>query len=442
MKSKKLVFIKKKTLLLLGVLAILVLLAGCSAGTPNADRIKSDLNASDIVGSKEFFGKNDPQMVPVTKVSVVDKSVEDDECEIKCNVVLEDNNYRIDAQVTAYYSKFDEWSFERYEIGEFSIIPNSGVPNSLIKQRAEAMVMSSVGNIVENAYVTNIAHDFDKDAKSDYVTFDLSARGYITRMNVKVSARYSFDTYWRVEEFGGEVIDYEWLLNDLVGTTWSGSVGIGATRTIIFNSVDTANKTMNISYYSSQDDCSYEIAEHNDSKAIKVYLPNESFTDQMWILGNGSIRYGKPGGLGGMLGIRDDNKVNAEVIIDGVEDTSDQYDIQQPTTEETKNSPIVPVVLLIIAGIIVVIVVMKKLSKTPTSKLDVVSSIEEDTPDAFEVADSEFETTIIHKKDAKIKTDDDSKSRLKTTFKAASEESAVSSSEEKSGDWFKSAGDL
>ena len=50
--------IKKINVFLICVMVTLTLLTGCSAGTPNADRIKNDLNASDIVGSKEFFGKN------------------------------------------------------------------------------------------------------------------------------------------------------------------------------------------------------------------------------------------------------------------------------------------------------------------------------------------------------------------------------------------------
>ena len=91
--------IKKINVFLICVMVALTLLTGCSAGTPNADRIKNDLNASDIVGSKEFFGKSDAQMIPVTKVSIVDKTVEDDECEIKCNVVLEDDNGNLTAVV-------------------------------------------------------------------------------------------------------------------------------------------------------------------------------------------------------------------------------------------------------------------------------------------------------------------------------------------------------
>ena len=148
MKKEMLFGIKKINVFLICLIVTLTLLTGCSAGTPNADRIKNDLNASDVVGYKEFFEKNDTQMIPVTKVSIVDKTVEGDECEIKCNVVFEDNNYRIDAQVTAFYSKFDKWHFEKYDIVEHTIVPISGVPNHLIKQRAEDVATSSVGTLV------------------------------------------------------------------------------------------------------------------------------------------------------------------------------------------------------------------------------------------------------------------------------------------------------
>ena len=148
-----------------------------------------------------------------------------------------------------------------------------------------------------------------------------------------MSTRYSFENSWRVSDSDEEVTSHEWLFNDLVGTEWSGSVGIGATRHIVINSVDPANKTMNVSYYTSQDDCSYEISSRYDDRAIKVHLPNESFTDQMWIYEYGEIRYGAPGGLGGVLGKRVDNKTKMDVIIDGAEDTSESHEVSQPISD-------------------------------------------------------------------------------------------------------------
>lgn len=440
MKTKRVFCIKKLNIFLVCMIVTLSVLTGCSAGTPSASRVKDDLNASDIVGSKEFFGNNDVQMTPITKVSIVDKIVEGDECEIKCNVVFEDNNYRIESQVTAFYSKFDAWSFEKYEIGEFSIVPTSGVPNSIVKQRAEALVVSSVGSIVEDAYVTNVAHNFDKTAKTDYVTFDLSAKGYVSQMNMRVSAEYSFNDYWRVDEFTGEVIDYEWLYDDLVGTTWSGSVGIGATRTITFNSVDTANHTMNISYYSSTDDCSYELADYSGSLAIKVNLPNESFTDQMWILGNGSIRYGKPGGLGGMLGRRDDNKVNAQLIIGESEETAGSYDVQQTTINGEAGLPVIPIAVVVIF-VIILVVIFKKKSKKSKSEEELV---EYDEPKGEFKKISDEKTESIDEKGVVPESSLKDESRIRTTFASKPDESGatISSSDKTDGDWFKSAGDL
>ena len=431
--------IKKINILFICMIVTVILLTGCSAGTPNSNRIKNDLNASDIVGSKEFFGKSNTQMIPVTKVSIVDKTVEGDECEIKCNVVFEDKNYRIDAQVTAFYSKFDKWSFEKYDIGEHTMIPISGVPNDLIKQRAEYVAASSVGTLVENARVTNVTHNFDANAKTDYVTFDLSAKGYTTQISVKVSTGYSFENYWRVKDSNEEITSHEWLLNDLVGTEWSGSVGIGATRHIVINSVDTTNKTMNISYYSSQDDCSYEIANWYDDEVIKVHLPNESFTDQMWIFEDGEIRYGVPGGLGGMLGKRVDNKSKMDVIIDGVEDTSETYEVSQTVSDEGNSIPVVPIVIAIILAMIIIVAVAKKRTKKlPVAIDDSAGVVDEFIPPI--ATDEKLESSPLI--DGCI-IEDEKTSRLKKTFPPKSEDvDFTSSSEEKTGDWFKSAGDL
>lgn len=442
--NNKMSFNIRKLIALLSCLVLVVILfAGCSAGTPKADRIKTDLNTSDIIGSKEFFGKNDKQMIPVTKVSIVDKTVEDDECEIKCNVVLEDNNYRIESQVTAFYSKFDKWSFDGYKIGEHTIVPISGVPDYIIKQRAEYVVSSSIGNLAENAQVTNVKHKFDKNAKTDFVTFDLYAKGNTCKMNIKVSTGYSFEDSWRVKESDEEIINHEWLLNDLVGTEWSGLVGIGATRHIVINSVDTANKTMNVSYYSSQDDCSYEITTHYDSPAIKVNLPNESFTDQMWIFEDGEIRYGVPGGLGGMLGKRDDNanKTKKEVIIEGSNEVTETYDTEQLTTEDNKGLPVIPLAIFVVLIVAIVLVLIKKKTGKPESKDYEKPAVDDEPRYGEKIVDEEHSTDITYKEKSTDEIDVDAKSRIKTTFKPA-EGVTTPTSEEKTGDWFKSAGDL
>lgn len=317
MKKEMFFDIKKTNAFLICVMVALTLLTGCSFGTPDEDRIKNDLNASNIIEAKEFWGNNDAPIIPVTNVSIVDKTVEGDECEIKCNVVLEDNNYRIDAQVIAYYSKFDKWSFEEYDIGKYTMSPISGVPDYLIKQRAEYIASSSVGTLVENAKVTNVTHDFDATAKTDHVTFYLSAKGFTAEMNIKVISNYSFENYWRVKKGDTEITSHKWLFDDLVCTEWSGNFGFGISRYIVINSVDTANKTMNVSYYDTQDDCPYEFTEWHGDEAIKVHLPNDSIVDQMWIFGSGEIRYGKPGGSGGMMYKIVDNETKMDVIVDG-----------------------------------------------------------------------------------------------------------------------------
>lgn len=442
MKRKKDFKINKMSILLVCVILTFALLTGCSAGTPNDNRIKNDLNASDIIGSKEFFGKNDPQMVPVTKVSIVDKVIEGDECEIKCNVVFQDDNYKIDAQVTAFYSKFDKWSFDNYDIGDYTISPISGVSNHIIKQRAEYVANSSVGNLVENAQVTNIVHNFDANSKTDFVTFDLYAKGYTCQMNIKVSTEYSFENAWRVTKSDEEITNHEWLFNDLVGTEWSGSVGIGATRHIVINSVDTANKTMNVSYYSSQDDCSYEITDWYDDKAIKVHLPNESFTDQMWIFEDGEIRYGVPGGLGGMLGKRVDKTSKMDVIIDGVEETSGSYNVDQPIPSEDKKIPIVPIVFLVIVVIAIIIVIAKKTSKKTIPSKPVISPDDDD--ETIKSLDGPEVDLYSDKDDTIPELGNDGKSRIRKTIVTSSEDSETSKSgsDEEKGNWFKSAGDL
>ena len=443
MKKKKIDTIKKTNILLIFVIVTLLLLTGCSAGTPNADRVKSDLNLSDIIGTEIAESNKDFQLITVTKVSIVDKTVEGDECEIKCNVELKNDSYKIDAQVTAYYSKFDKWSFERYEIGEYTAVPLSCVPNEIIKSNAEYYAIFAVGTLVENAQVTNITHNFDVNAKTDFVTFDLYAKGHTSKKNIKISMECYFENGWRISNTNKEVISHEWLLDELVGTEWSGFTGGGSTRHIVINSVDTSNKTMNVSYYSSQDDCSYEIANWYDDEAIKVHLPNESFTDQMWIFEDGEIRYGVPGGLGGMLGKRVDNKTKMDVIIDGAEDTSDSHEASQSTSDEGNGFPVVPIAIAIIVAIIVIVVVAKKRTIKTVSSVDGSPDVVDEFVPPIVIDEKPAIPPVVDKDKTIPPTSDEGSSRLKKTFPPKSEDAGfISSPDEKAGDWFKSAGDL
>lgn len=369
-KEKILHNIKTKAMLIC-MLGTILILAGCSVGTPNADRIKNDLNANEIANSEEFLEKTGTKDISVSKVSIVDKNVERDECEIKSNVVLQNKNYKIDAQITAYYSKFDKWNFKNYKIGEYTISPTSGVPDYIVKQRAEYIVATSVGALTENAQVTNVIHTFDANKKTDYVTFDLSAKGNVSKVNIKADEQYEFEDHWRIKDTNDDVTSIEWLYNDLENTSWSGTVGIGASRYITINSVDAENKLMNVSYYSHQDDCTYELTDWQGIQAIKVYLPHESFTDEMWIFANGTIRYGKPGGLGGMLGkVNDETSNNAknEVVISESEKTTDSNDEELPIDNENKSFPIIPIAIIVV--VIIVIAVIRKISKKTASKID------------------------------------------------------------------------
>ena len=58
--------------LILCCFVITTLLSGCSAGTPNENKIMSDLNATEFVDAAELYGNDETKTIPVTSVSIID----------------------------------------------------------------------------------------------------------------------------------------------------------------------------------------------------------------------------------------------------------------------------------------------------------------------------------------------------------------------------------
>ena len=60
----------------------IVVLSSCSAGTPNAEKIKNDLNATEFVKAENLYGNDEDKVISVTDVKIINSKKEHDSCRI------------------------------------------------------------------------------------------------------------------------------------------------------------------------------------------------------------------------------------------------------------------------------------------------------------------------------------------------------------------------
>ena len=125
--------------LILSCIIFTVWLSGCSAGTPNSNKIMSDLNATDFINAAELYGNDETKTIPVTSVSVIDKKKENKNCRITCTVIQEDDCYKKESQLMISYNKLDDWFMDTYNATNVSVMPIAGVPEEVIKNSYEAV---------------------------------------------------------------------------------------------------------------------------------------------------------------------------------------------------------------------------------------------------------------------------------------------------------------
>ena len=247
---------------------LVTLLSGCSAGAPNADKIMSDLNSTDFINAAELYANDEAKTIPVTSVSIVDSKKENKNCRITCTVIQEDECYRKESQLMISYNKIDDWFMDTYNATNVSVIPIAGVPEDIIRNSYEVTSLEGYNNKKSVVECSNIAHSFDSNSLTDNVSVECTVTSETCKRVVELSMNYKFNESWRKEKGEKNTISREWLVDNLVGTTWTGSLGFGGVRTVRINSIDTANQTMDLDYgYSSltqSEVCSYKIKDYTN----------------------------------------------------------------------------------------------------------------------------------------------------------------------------------
>lgn len=270
-------------------IVVISVLSGCSAGTPNANKIMSDLNATEFINAADLYGNDKTKTIPVTNVSMLDTKKENKNCRITCMVVQEDENYKKESQLIISYNKIDDWFMDTYNATNVSVMPLSGVPDDIIRNSYEVNGFKNSSNKQRQIEIVNMVHDFNSEFLTDEVSFQCIVTGETCRKTVSLTMKYSFNKLWKCEDSYIETENIEWLVENINGTMWSGSLGFGGVRTVRINNINTDNQTINVDYGTSSlkynQVCKYSIREYaeyvgsngKDSQTIVVPLEHDFY---------------------------------------------------------------------------------------------------------------------------------------------------------------------
>lgn len=247
-----------------------ILFSACSAGTPNAEKIMSDLNATNFINAAEFYGNDETKTISVTNVSIINTEKNSDNCEITCTAIQEDEHYKKESQLIISYEKLDNWVMAEYNAINVAIVPISGVPDDIIKNSYQVTSLAGYRKRKATVECSDISHDFNLNSLTDNISVKCIVTSDTCERVVLLSLSYKFNNKWEKEKNEEKTVSRKWLSDNLAGTTWSGSLGFGGVRTVRINGIDTTQQTIDLDYgYSSLTEsevCSYQIKDYNDGR--------------------------------------------------------------------------------------------------------------------------------------------------------------------------------
>ena len=248
----------------------IVVLSSCSAGTPNAEKIKNDLNATEFVKAENLYGNDEDKVISVTDVKIINSKKEHDSCRITCAVVQQDKNYKKESQLVISYNKLDKWFLDTYNATSVVVMPLSGVPDEMIRNSYEVTSLAGYDDNKATVECTNISHDFNSSSLTDKISVECAVTSETCKRIISLSLDYKFDNQWKREHKEQKTISRQWLVENLIGTTWqTGMNFLPGVRTVRINSIDTSNQTINLNYrYSSltqSEVCEYKIKDSDNN---------------------------------------------------------------------------------------------------------------------------------------------------------------------------------
>ena len=225
---------KKRVFIICVVLvSIALMLSGCGSSEPSGKKIVEDLKFN-----SEATQWNDSAF-DITNCEIITYSPNGEySCTYECNVTKKNDEYEIVANSTIKYSKTDNgWALTDYKENNIDVTPLSGM--------SDDDVIATVRNKFagKDASVTNIKHNFDKNAKTDTVTADFTYEQPYYNKSGSVTINAFFDKTWWNTNDATENSQENWNLQPLIGT-WQFERGNLLVQYKIY-SIDEATQTVN-----------------------------------------------------------------------------------------------------------------------------------------------------------------------------------------------------
>lgn len=199
---------KKILLICITLISIIFVLSGCGSSKPSEKKILEDLRLNSEATQW------DEQLFDITDCKIVTYSPNGEyACIYECNVTKNNEEYEIVANSTIEYLKSENgWTLSDYKENSIEVTPLSGI--------SDDDVISTVKNKFagDGVTVTNIKHNFNKDAKTDTVTADFTYEQPYYNKSGSVNINAYFDkTSWNTTD-STENSQENWNLQPLVGT--------------------------------------------------------------------------------------------------------------------------------------------------------------------------------------------------------------------------------
>lgn len=231
---------KKKTLIISILLVVLLfVVSGCGKSGQSGNKMLEDLRLqSDVT---EWNGL----AFELTECEILTQTPQGEtQCVYECKILKENEEYEIVANATITYSYGEDigWRFTDYDENEIDVIPLSGMNDDAVKNRIR---IDYTNYDDDNLTISNIKHDFNKEAKTDTIVADYSysPKWYTKSGTVTMNLEFSNNS-WQVVSHSEDNHQMNWNLADLVGTWQITCPGDNYTVEFKVTSVDQSNNTV------------------------------------------------------------------------------------------------------------------------------------------------------------------------------------------------------
>ena len=193
---------KKSILMIILIMTVTLMLAGCSS-VPKEEEIQQDLES---FSDKAFL--EDGEKIDSLTLEKRDTDKKNKSDLVWCTIVTEKDDVSYEKEVTLSYYMYDKagWTLEDYKVadqGKWNIIPLSGVKETDLRSNLVGKTIT-VDNqsweILDSeiSQLTIKSQNTDLEKKTDQITMDIVLDGEIESVSGTLVADYTFDKAWNL----------------------------------------------------------------------------------------------------------------------------------------------------------------------------------------------------------------------------------------------------